>query len=54
MKQKILRAGDAYLYEEECRKRLRLARECAKAHSFYIKYSELWKKRGRDSNENST
>ena len=32
------RAGDAHSHEdEECRKRLRSARECAKAHSFYIK-----------------
>mgnify|MGYP006929004638 FL=1 len=38
MKQKALRAGDAHSHEdEECRKRLRSARECAKAHSFYIK-----------------
>ena len=38
MKQKALCAGDAHLHEdEECRKRLRLARKCAKAHSFYIK-----------------
>ena len=35
MKQKALRAGDAHSHEdEECRKRLRSARECAKAHSF--------------------
>ena len=32
---KALRAGDAHSHEdEECRKRLRSARECAKAHSF--------------------
>lgn len=36
MKQKALRAGDAHSHEdEECRKRLRSARECVKAHSFY-------------------
>ena len=35
MKQKALRAGDAHSHEdEESRKRLRSARECAKAHSF--------------------
>ena len=35
MKQKALRAGDAHSHEnEECRKRLRSARECAVAHSF--------------------
>ena len=35
MKQKALRAGDAHSHEdEECRKRLRSARECAEAHSF--------------------
>ena len=44
MKQKILRAGDAHSHEEEeCRKQLCSARECAEAHSFYTKYSELWK-----------
>ena len=38
MKQKALRAGDAHSHEdEEGRKRPRLARKCAKAHSFYIK-----------------
>ena len=37
MKQKALRAGDAHSHEdEECRKRPRSARECAKAHSFYM------------------
>ena len=37
MKLKALRAGDAHSHEdEECRKRLRSARECAKAHSFYL------------------
>ena len=35
MKQKALRAGVAHSHEdEECRKRLRSARECALAHSF--------------------
>ena len=35
MKQKALRAGVAHSHEdEECRKRLRSARECAVAHSF--------------------
>ena len=35
MKQKALRAGVAHSHEdEECRKRLRSARECAEAHSF--------------------
>lgn len=35
MKQKALRAGVAHSHEdEECRKRLRSARECVKAHSF--------------------
>ena len=37
MKQKALRAGDAHSHEdEECRKRLCSARECAKAHSFFV------------------
>ena len=37
MKQKALRAGDAHSNEdEECRKRPRSARECAKAHSFLL------------------
>ena len=37
MKQKALRAGDAHSHEdEECRKRLRSARECVKAHSFLL------------------
>ena len=37
MKQKALRAGDAHSHEdEECRKRLRSARECAEAHSFLL------------------
>ena len=37
MKQKALRAGDAHSHEdEECRKRLRSARKCAKAHFFYL------------------
>ena len=41
MKQKALRAGDAHSHEdEECRKRLRSARECAKAHSFFCVYDE--------------
>ena len=41
MKQKALRAGDAHSHEdEECRKRLRSARECAKAHSF-LSYRKL-------------
>ena len=40
MKQKALRAGDAHSHEdEECRKRLRSARECAKAHSFFYVYT---------------
>ena len=44
MKQKALRAGDAHSHEdEECRKRLRLARD--KAHSFlqsrYISFTEV-------------
>ena len=35
MKQKALRAGDAHSHEdEECRKRLCSARECAEAQSF--------------------
>jgi hypothetical protein len=35
MKQKALRARVAHSHEdEECRKRLRSARECAVAHSF--------------------
>ena len=35
MEQKALRVGDVHSHEdEECRKRLRSARECAKAHSF--------------------
>ena len=35
MKQKALRAGVAHSHEdEECRKRLRSARDCAEAHSF--------------------
>ena len=35
MKQKALRAEEAHSHEdEECRKRLRSARECALAHSF--------------------
>ena len=46
MKQKALCAGDAHSHEdEECRKRLRSARECAKAHSFlqncYISFTEV-------------
>ena len=37
MKLKALRAGDAHSHEdEECRKRPRSARECAKAHSFFL------------------
>lgn len=37
MKQKALRAGDAHSHEdEECRKRLRSARECTEVHSFLL------------------
>ena len=36
--------GDAHSREEEvCRKRLRSARECARAHSFIFAYKELRK-----------
>jgi len=45
MKQKALRAGDAHSHEdEECRKRLRSARECAKAHSFLYKIFRIMEK----------
>ena len=44
MKQKALRAGDAHSHEdEECRKRLRSARECAEAHSL-IQIPDNYKK----------
>ena len=39
MKLKALRAGDAHSHEdEESRKRLRSAREYAKAHSFFFHF----------------
>ena len=46
MKLKALRAGDAHSHEdEECRKRLRSARECTEVHSFlqsrYISFTEV-------------
>ena len=52
MKQKALRAGDAHSHEEEeCRKRLRSARECVKAHSFELLCLDIFKNVIQNKNE---
>ena len=53
MKQKALRAGDAHSHEdEECRKRPRSARECAKAHSFMCNMGSMLQKEAHSFMDN--
>ena len=53
MKLKALRAGDAHSHEdEESRKRLRSARECAKAHSFVCNMQPMLQKEAHSFMDN--